>query len=69
MATTTYRRGDFVKYVGDLARFHGTWWTVSAVNRSSIGKVVDYTLEAKGIGRLLYVSPSSVNQDREPVEC
>lgn len=69
MATTTYRRGDFVKYVGSITRFRGTWWTVSAVNRARTGRVVNYTLENRGIGRLRYVSPSSVNQDREPVEC
>ncbi len=67
MATTTYRRGDFVKYIGNMERFSGTWWTVSAVNRASTGRVVDYTLENKGIGRLHHVSPSSVNQDREVV--
>lgn len=67
MATTTYRRGDFVKYIGSVSRFHSTWWTISAVNYTRGGRVANYTLENRGIGRLRHVSPSSVNQDREAV--
>lgn len=66
---TTYRRGAFVKYVGHLTRWHGTWWTVSAVNETGNGKVVNYTLENRGIGRLRNVSPASINQDREDAAC
>ena len=65
MATKTFRHGDYVKYVGSVDSCHGTWWTVSHVNRDRINRVVDYTLEAKGIGRLHHVSPGSINQDRE----
>lgn len=65
MATTTYRRGDFVKYTGSIDRFNGTWWTVTAANRDRHGRLIDYTLENKGVGRLLHVSRGSVSQDRQ----
>jgi hypothetical protein len=65
MATNTFKRGDFVKYTGHLARFSGTWWTVTAANRDRFGRLIDYTLENKGVGRLLHVSPGSVSQDQE----
>lgn len=69
MARKTFRRGDFVKYDGSLQRFKGTWWTVSAVNQARTGRVVSYTLENTGIGRLRNVSPQHVNQDREDAPC
>lgn len=64
-----YRRGDLVKYEGDLSRFRGTWWTVKQVNRTRTGRVYDYTLEIEGIGRLHHVTPSHVNQNRRDTEC
>ena len=69
MAAKTYRRGDFVKYEGSIQRYRGTWWTVSAVNTARTGRIVDYTLETRGIGPLHHVSPSHVNQNRQDPAC
>lgn len=69
MPTKSFRRGDFVKYDGSLKRYKGTWWTVSDVACDRNGRVISYTLQNIGIGRLRNVSPQHVNQDREDVPC
>jgi len=66
---TTFQRGAFVKYEGSIQRFRNTWWTITAVNRSRTGRIVDYTLETKGIGRLHHVSPAHINQNRDGEAC
>lgn len=61
----SYRRGDLVKYEGTIDRFVGTWWTIDEVNRASTGRIINYTLINRGIGRLLYVAPVHISQDRQ----